>query len=73
MAKQVTHERAVEHKKQNGAELRWWSKEKINPELGTAKAEAWLSSKQLPTRPDRATRSTHEDCIEHGCPEDWES
>ena len=45
----------------------------MNQELGTAKAEAWRSSKKLPTRPDRVTGSSHEDCLEYGCPEDWES
>jgi len=63
----------VESGKQKHQDLRWWSREKMNMELGEKKAESWRNSGKLATRPDPVTGSTDENFIEYGCPDDWDS
>jgi hypothetical protein len=53
--------------------LRWWSREKMDTELGAKKAAAWRESCKLQTRPDPVTGSDDPDYVEYGCPEDWSS
>ena len=58
--------------KKNKKELRWWSAEKMDMELGPKKALGWRESGLLPTRPDRITGGSEAHELEYMCPEDYE-
>ena len=51
-------------------DIMWWSKEKMDRELGGHKAEAWR--KVLKWRPDQLTQSEDELLREYPIPVDWE-
>ena len=56
-----------------GKDYHWWSKQKMDMEVGSIKGEAWRASGKLQTQSDQITGSTHEDLIEYRVPHHWES
>ena len=61
-----------ETKRSKFRELRWWSQEQMQKEIGTQKANSWIESKLLPSRPDRVTGKNEDPFKEYGVPVDWE-
>ena len=70
--KKQSSEKALSVKRSIVHKLRWMSKEQMQRKFGDRKAEHWLNSRLLPTRPDRVTKDWGEWVEEHGCPEDIE-
>ena len=71
--KKIVATKSITTKKSLHQDLRWWSEEKMDLELGPQKAAHWRQSDLLPTRADRITNSRDPKFLEYGCPEDWES
>jgi hypothetical protein len=70
--KEIRSEKSVGTKRRKITDLHWWSREQMVIVLGVNKTNHWIQSKLLPKRPERITRSTEDDYIEHGIPDDWE-
>lgn len=51
---------------------RWWSKEKMQIELGVKKAQSWIDSGLLEHRPDKITKEDGEWAREYNCVEDFQ-
>ena len=60
-----------EHSTKKNHEIRWWSLEKMDKELGAVKAKAWREV--LKPRNDPLTGSDNELLVEYPVPSDWES
>jgi hypothetical protein len=54
-------------------EMFWWSKFKMDAEMGSVKATAWRESGKLKVRADPLTGSMEEELKEYAVPVDWES
>ena len=52
-------------------DVHWWSKEKMNLEIGGEKAEHWRQSGLIPSQPDSVTGSNEENHKEWGVPQNW--
>ena len=63
---------AKENTKELINDLHWWSRERMDKELGAAKAEHWRVANACPWRPDSLTGSKDPDHIEWGVPMEWE-
>ena len=55
-----------------GVDHQWWSKYKMDMEMGPVKAAAWRESKVLVERPDPVTGLSGEDHVEYKVSMDWE-
>ena len=67
---EVAQSTSIEQKKI--VDLHWWSKEKMDIELGPKKAEHWRQSGLLPTKADSVTGSSEDEFKEWGVPHNWE-
>ena len=52
-------------------DVHWWSAEKMDLEIGRAKAEHWRASGIVPHQPDSITGSKEPEHIEWGVPQNW--
>ncbi|CAK0792476.1 unnamed protein product, partial [Prorocentrum cordatum] len=54
------------------AQVHWWSADRMDREMGAAKAQHWRGGGKIKNRPDQLTGSTEKDHIEWCVPVSWE-
>ena len=67
----LTNSRSVSEDTQKHQDVFWWSKHKMQQEMGTEKAQAWIDSGRLDERPDAMTNKSGEWLTEFAVPIDW--
>ena len=71
--KEVVNNRSVSSEKESHTEYHEWSEEKMNSEMGAAKAEGLRKSGKLNFQPCSITKSTEKHMIEWIVPKNWKS
>lgn len=69
--KSMTSKHTVTTSTANKQDVYWWSKFKMDTEMGPVKSEAWRTSGKLKTRGDKMTGSLEDELIEYAVPVDW--
>ena len=70
--KEISRTDSYENKKSKFEDVHWWSADKMDTELGSAKAQHWRDAKVLKSRPDSLTGSKDPQFIEYAVPQNWE-